>query len=782
MTIAITSLAVVALLIVAGSLFAPVRGESEGGSTGPAAPLHFVGSETCMGCHGKEGKLWRASQHAHAMAHASDATVLGDFNNASLDHFGVHSRFFKRNGKFFVETDGTDGKLTAFQVSFTFGVYPLQQYLVEFPDGRIQALPLAWDSRPKAQGGQRWFDLHPDRPIPHTNVLHWTKLNQNWNYMCAECHSTGVHKNYNAAKDSYHTTWSEISVGCEACHGQGSRHVAWAKAQQTWRWWLYGKEDPHKGLLALFDERRGVTWRRDPKTGNPRRSTPPAQLRKEVEACGRCHARRGQLSENWVPGHSLSDTHVIAMLTQGLYQADGQMLDEVYNYGSFKQSKMFAAGVTCSDCHDPHSAKLRFSGDQVCTQCHSSHYESAEHTHHAGVTPAVGCPSCHMPVRTYMQIDRRRDHSFRAPRPDLSVKFGVSNACNDCHTDKTPTWAAAAIETWYGPKRVGFQHYTAAFHAAWTDQLDAGRLLEAVAADGGTPDFARASALSALADYLSNANIDLAEQGLKDPDPLVRIGALDMLQDLPPLRLWPLVAPLLSDPVRGVRVRAASLLAGMPTDRLTDEERSRLNKASQEFIAAQDLNADRPEARAALGNFYMRRGQTAKAETEYKAALRLSPAYAPAAVNLADLFRRLGRNEDALALLREAIQTSPQDASLHHALGLTLVRLKHTDEGLQQLRQAVELAPNDARYTYVYAIGLDSTGHRIDAITLLQKNLARHPNDRDTLIALIGYSRDQGDKAAALKYAEALAETAPDDRSVAALVKKLRGEISSGNR
>jgi predicted CXXCH cytochrome family protein len=739
--------------------------------------LAFVGSETCIGCHRDEGRLWHASQHAHAMDHATEVSVLGDFNDASLDHFGVHSRFFHKDGKFFVETDGSDGKLADFEVKYTFGVYPLQQYLVEFPDGRIQALPLAWDSRPKEEGGQRWFHLYPNEAIPHDDVLHWTKLNQNWNFMCAECHSTGVHKNYDAKSDRFATTWSEISVGCEACHGQGSGHVAWAKAKQSWWWPIVGK-DPDEGLLARFDERTGVRWSRDPKTNVPQRSLAPATLRKEVEMCGRCHARRSQISEEWIPGRPLSDTHIVSLLAQGLYQANGQMLDEVYNYGSFKQSKMFAKGVTCSDCHDPHSAKLRLPVSQVCLQCHADRYAQASHTHHEGVKPAVTCVSCHMPTRTYMVVDQRHDHSFRIPRPDLSSKLGVSNACNDCHTDKSSEWAASAIEGWFGPKREGFQKYAEAFHAAWTDQSDAASLLEAVAGDSTTPAFARASALSELSAYLSASNLDLAKKALSDPDPEVRLGALDMLQNVPPTQLWPVASQLLSDPVRGVRVRAAYLLCGVPADQLTGEDRKRLDQATLEFIAAQKLNADRPEARAMLASFWVRQGQMAEAEAEYKAALRLSPAYAPAAANLADLYRQLGRDADGEDVLRKALEASPQDAGLHHALGLTLVRLKRPDQAIDELRQAAALDPNSARYAYVYAVGLDSTGRRADATKVLTDNLARHPKDRDTLAALIGFSRDQGDTTAALQYAERLAQIEPSDPSLAKLIEDLRSQAS----
>jgi predicted CXXCH cytochrome family protein len=763
--------AAASIVIAAGVLFA-LYGQSTEPPTGAdvsAGKRSFVGSETCASCHSAEATLWHGSQHAHAMAHATEATVLGDFNDAGVDHFGVHSRFFRKDGKFVVETDGADGKLAPFEVKYTFGVYPLQQYLVEFPDGRIQALPLAWDARPKEQGGQRWFHLYPTEEISHNDVLHWTKLNQNWNFMCAECHSTGVRKNYDAGKDRFATTWTEISVGCETCHGQGSAHVAWAKAQGD------KESDPDKGLVVRFDERAEVSWGHDPKTGFPVRSVAPASLRKEVETCGLCHARRGQIAEDWMPGQPLSDTHLVAALAQGLYQPDGQMLDEVYNYGSFKQSRMFAAGVTCSDCHDPHSAKLKLAGDQVCLQCHAGTYAKPTHTHHGDVNPALTCASCHMPERTFMVIDQRHDHSFRVPRPDLSDTFETSNACNDCHKDKSAAWAAAVIESWFGPERKGLQNYAHAFHAAWHDEPGAATLLAAVAADAKAPSFARAGALADLASHLSSATIGLAQKGLADPDPMVRIGALNMLDGIQPEQLWPIVSPLLSDPIRGVRLRATSLLAAMPADQLSAPDRDVFDAAVKEFIAAQALNADRPEARTTLGGFYEKRRQMGEAEAEFKSALRLSPAFAPAAANLADLYRQLGRNTEAEAVLREALDASPRDAGLHHALGLALVRLKREDEAIAELRRATELEPDGARYVYVYAVALKSTGHQSEAIQMLKDNLTRHPEDRDTLGALIGFNRDAGDVAAALAYAEELAKLEPSNAQLKALIETLRG-------
>ena len=744
----------------------------------------FVGSETCAGCHQSEANLWRSSQHERAMAHATDKSVLGDFNDASFDNYGVRSRFFRKDGKFLVETDGPDGKLAIFEVKYTFGVDPLQQYLIEFPDGRVQALSIAWDSRPKDKGGQRWIHLYPNEQIKHDDILHWTKLNQNWNFMCAECHSTGIRKNYDAVNDRYATTWAEISVGCEACHGQGSNHVGWARAQQSW--WPFGKtKDPTKGLIVQFDERAGVTWTQNDRTGMPQRNGMPLGPRKEVETCGLCHARRDPFSDNWIPGQPLSNTHLPTPIIRTSSYPDGQMRDieEIYNYLPFRQSRMFAAGVTCSDCHDPHSAALRAPGDGVCGQCHmASKYESVSHRHHESVSGSIPCASCHMPERKYMIVDRRHDHSFRIPRPDQSAKLGTPNACNDCHTDKPAQWAASAVETWYGPQRKGFQTYAEAFHSAWTRQPDAEKLLGQVASDRNVPAVARASALTALSAYLSPANVNLAQKGLVDSDPMVRGGALSMLEGVPANQLWPLVSPLLSDPIAGVRIRAVSLLAGVPTASQPGADRESFDRAAAEFLAAQRLNADRPEARTTLANFLAQRGQSAEAETEYKAALKLSPQFTPAAINLADLYRALERGSDGLKVLRETVAAVPQDAGLHYAFGLALIRQKQNDEALAELRRATELAPDQSQYAYVYAVGQHSAGHVEDAITTLKENLNKHPADRQTLQALITFNRDAGNIASALDYAQRLAQSAPEDRRIADLVEGLKRQLESPQR
>ena len=328
-------------------------------------PPSFVGGRACAGCHSAEFDAWQGSHHALAMQPATAATVLGDFTGAQFDHFGVTTTFFRDGDKFMARTDGPDGALHDYPIAYTFGVYPLQQYLIAMPGGRLQAIGIAWDSRPKDQGGQRWFHLYPDQNLKAGDRLHWTGCDQTWNYQCADCHSTDLKKNYDLAANTYATSWTDLDVSCEACHGPGSRHIAWAKAPAYHR---SDTDGSRMGLTNWLKPTDNGHWEMNTETGIARRTEKLAST--ELETCAACHSRRKVIAKNPVPGEPYLDGYLPALLQPGLYHADGQIDGEVYEYGSFLQSRMHAAGVTCSNCHDPHSAKLLAEGNGLCAQCH----------------------------------------------------------------------------------------------------------------------------------------------------------------------------------------------------------------------------------------------------------------------------------------------------------------------------------------------------------------------------------------------------------------------------
>ena len=630
----------------------------------PAAPVTdrepaFVGSAECRSCHEAEFADWLGSHHDLAMQVADESTMLGDFEDAEFEYFGTVSRFFRRGDEFVARTQDESGELRDFVVSYTYGVEPLQQYLVELANGHIQPLPFAWDTRPAGEGGQRWFHLYPDEYIGPDDPLFWTGREQNWNYMCAECHSTDVQLNYDVAADSYRTTWSEINVGCEACHGPASNHVAAARA---------GALSGDSALPVDLADRDGVTWRMNPDTGIAERRPLAMQAPQQPEACGRCHARRGIITSDYHYGRPLADTHRVALLTEPLYFPDGQIRDEVYVYGSFLQSRMYQAGVTCSDCHNPHSLELHTGPepDLVCARCHlPQRFSTTEH--HGHETGQVACVDCHMPDRDYMVVDPRRDHSLRVPRPDLSLVTGAPNACTMCHTDRNDEWAAGAARDWWGEPQA-----------------------PAMPESG----IRRATALASMAGPLEGGDAAAVERGLRDPDPLVRTAAAQVAPALPPDRIIQQLAPLLEDDVRSVRLAAVQSLAPA-RDYLPPSLTDSFEQAADEYRAAQLAVASRPQAHGALAEFE----------------------------------GRLGNIEAALEHADRAVAMGPEMALLRHSRGLLLVRADRREEALGELQQAVVLAPEVARFSYVYAVALNSLGQPDAALQVLEEAGERHPDD-----------------------------------------------------
>lgn len=558
------------------------------------------------------------------MQDATPATVLGQFDSTHFSHDGVGATFFRRGARYLVNTAGSDGRWHDYDVRWTFGLFPLQQYIVEVPPGRFQALTIAWDSRAVNSGGQRWFFLTPGHGATSADPLHWTGRQYNWNYSCADCHSTAVRKGYDERTDQFQTTFAEIDVACEACHGPGSAHVRWARYPPLLRRIAGGGN----GLGVQLDERHGVTWMQGSPTGTAYRSI-PRRTDREIQVCAQCHSRRLHIADGYVAGADFFD-HYIPVTIADMYYPDGQQRGEVYNYGSFLQSRMYSAGVTCSDCHDPHTAKLRSPGNEVCAQCHdSSKYDTSDHHHHIIAGTSGTCVSCHMPATTYMEIDPRPDHSMRIPRPDLTLSIGVPNACNRCHSGKDAAWAASWIKSWYPNPNPGFQRFAEAFAADDRDDSSAAPMLARVANDSTEPWFVRASALGRLASHPGPLALDAARRWARDPRPLIRLATLEIAEAAGATARLELGTPMLTDSTLAVRKGAAWLLAPV-ADSLPPADRRKFDAAAREFAASQLYNADQPGDRFVLGIFYAQLGKFRLAETQLMAALKLNPRFTDA--------------------------------------------------------------------------------------------------------------------------------------------------------
>ena len=709
----------------------------------------FVGSATCKNCHKVEYDKWKGSHHDHAMDVANEITVLGDFDNAEFTLHGITSQFYKKDGRFFIHTNGPNGEMGDFEITHTFGWYPLQQYLVPFPGGRLQCLPIAWDVKEK-----KWYRVPPEGPIEPEDWLYWTNAAQNWNGMCAECHSTNLKKNYDPRNDSYNTTWSDIDVGCEACHGPGSNHVSWAEMPDMAR--------PVSENFELVQDTSGVA------------------AREAVELCAPCHSRRAALGDYVHAEADLLDSLLPSLLTEELYFADGQIMEEVYVYGSFTQSKMYRHGVRCSDCHDVHSIKIVKEGNALCLQCHkAAQYDTREHHFHKQkddlgepiksasgevlfeVGTGAECVQCHMPGRYYMGIDYRPDHSFRIPDPSLNALINTPDACLRCHVDKDAKWSDETISKWYGPGRK--PHYGMTIMNARHQKPETGEDLVRLAADALYPVIVRATALSLLAGYPSEQTGQAMELALMDDEALIRRTAISAIQTQDVQKLAGLIGPMLYDPVKGVRIEAAGKLAGTPNQYLNADQREILQAVLEEFKGAMLYSADFSFGRYNLANLYVDLDQTEDAINNYKAAIKIDNQFYPAKVNLAMLYNQQGRNNEAEKLLKEVVEAESELYEISYSLGLLLVEMQKELEAVKYLEKAARGLPDRPRIHYNLGLLYQQLGRIIRAEKELQLAYMLEPDSLDFQFGLTDHYLKRGMLIEAKRIAEKMATTHPDN-------------------
>jgi len=608
-------------------------------------PPAYIGSAICADCHEGVTAAWAPSDHARAWTEPTQANVLGDFDDVSFTHGGHLTRFLRDGDRFLIETEGPDGQRRAYPVIGVAGIDPLQQYLISPEPGRTQAYDIAWDA-----AAARWYPLWPDQVVPPGDGFHWTGPYKSWEARCAECHATGYSRNYSPTTNTYAPQMTEIGVGCEACHGPGAAHVAWAR-------------QPDAAALAQGLTSMGLTVDLGASAGA------------EVQQCLTCHSRReAMIDGNLLPGTDYHDGYSISLLRQGQYHPDGTILDEVFEGGSFLQSKMQAKGVRCSDCHEPHSATLKAEGNAVCTQCHSPAgnpdfpslplkvFDGPEHTHHPEGSAGAQCVACHMVERTYMGIDTRRDHSFRIPRPDLAAT-GAPDACTDCHADQDAAWAATAIEGWFPDSPHRGPHFASTIAAARQDPAAQVQALLALAEWAEGAGIVRATALELLGGAGHQASAGRVAALLSDPDPLVRAAAAGALRILPPDQRLPLLMPLLSDPLRSVREAAAKALLDARAAPGSPEAQA-LAAAVGEWQTALALRADFPETHLQIGGAALQMRNFPLAVQAFGQAVQLDPQLIEAWSMIVRLLAGMGEAQSANDALTAALVANPGDPAL----------------------------------------------------------------------------------------------------------------------
>ncbi|CAK1698233.1 Cytochrome c-552/4 domain-containing protein [Vibrio crassostreae] len=665
----------------------------------------YVGSEACIDCHSAEVEAWQGSHHDMAMKHADDESVLGNFDDQIVTHKGKPNRFFRKGDEFWVNIEGPDDQFKDYKISYTFAFEPLQQYMVEFEDGRVQLIPFAWDSRTEDEGGQRWFHLYPD--TTNTDEFYWTNSGQNWNFMCADCHSTNLEKNYDSASNTYNTTWSEINVGCEACHGPASAHVEQAKLARA----NGGKEDSVSAHYGFDRDLSKSVKEWIYQEGNSTLQPKDIIHTNQVQTCAQCHSRRTQLNEtgDHVNG-SFFDKYRLSLITPELYHNDGQIYDEDYVYGSFLQSVMAEKGVTCTNCHDPHTAELKIAEEAVCSQCHiASEYTPEKHTFHEANTEASQCTTCHMPETTYMEVDPRRDHSWHIPRPDISQHIKTPNVCTSCHEDQTDQWADQQIGKWFPDSKYrNQQHFAVAFYADSIGHRGAEDALAYSAQDSSLSNIIRASSLERLGGNTGKNTLISLARAVKHDDEMIRLGVVQGSSGFPFTDRWQILEPLLKDPVLSIRSETASALVRYWGE-MNPLQKDQIKPALEEYIEIQQFNADRGFGRTNLGNVYRDLGQHDKAIEFYQGAIEIEPYFENSYANLADLYRALGDEPKALSTLKQGIQAQPKSSVLPYSAGLSMLRVKDYKQATNYLKQAAETAQTDPQYWYVYGLALEKS-------------------------------------------------------------------------
>ncbi len=673
-----------------------------------------ISNQQCITCHEQAQDDWRKSDHANAMAIANESSVLADFDNKYVEHYGQKAHFFIKDKRYQV-TISYDDKADTYPIKYTFGHFPLQQYLVETAIGKLQVLPFAWDSRNETVGGQRWYHNYSHEEIRPQDRLHWRQPLQNWNGMCADCHSDGLLRKYDPKDNSFSSQFDNINVGCLSCHSDMSDHAKKSVKRNVGADVTSVKHPTGQWLKSLGD--KTAHWK-----GEQRDNT-------FMDGCFACHSLRTPLTDGFKPNTPFLDQFIPQLLSAPNYHVDGQIKEEVYVYGSFLQSKMFKAGVNCLDCHDKHTMKLKAEGNGLCLQCHGAEvYNVKEHHQHNDNSTGAECVNCHMPENRYMGVDDRRDHSFKIPRPDLSLTFNTPNACKSCHADKSNQWASDTLKKWHGKAKAVLQSKQLLM------MLNSGQAISfeqhmSILADEKLDVISRATALKLLSYATTTLSADVLVPYLTHEEPLLRLNAVNVATLLSPEDKVRHITPLLSDDYKSVRIAAARSLV---TSEIATTDKKAFNQAFKALINTNNINSWRGEGMANQGVLAIEMNKLTDAEIAFKNMIKIEPYFNASYINLADIYRVQQKPFQEAVVLKKGIENNSKSAVLHYAYGLHFVRQKKLNKGLPLFEKSIMLQPKNSHYAYTYVLAVDGAGQSKQALIKL-KTLIKNYQDNTQL-------------------------------------------------
>jgi tetratricopeptide (TPR) repeat protein len=699
------------------------------------------------------------------MQPATAQSVIGNFAQGTVILHGATYRLSQLNGRYSVTESSLTGKPVQHRVEYTLGTRRIQHYLTTLPDGRIIILPITWDNVRK-----QWID---DADVGNPEEASGDPV-QVWNKTCSSCHVSREQKNFDLERLRYDTKWQNLGVNCESCHGPGSEHVA--RATQT----------------KALDAKTRVLLRQT--IVNLARLDPA----RSTAVCAQCHSFRDTYAPGYEPGRDFYDFFMPVMqyrlpAEDSAYWADGRprwLSNEVFGLW---QSECFLKGrATCVTCHSnshdvnvertPH---VRPAANELCAGCHKAIAASATaHSHHAAGSAGSVCVNCHMPPTIVSLGTLMRDHSMSIPVPENTLRHGIPNACNLCHQDKGPQWAAQQMDAWYGGDRSRQKliRRADAFGAAQKGAPSAIPALLQMLDDRSLDPMIRGNAVGYLGSFPSDPSAyDAVLRAFQDSDPLVRATAASAIRPRAAQReaVAPALASLLDDPVRTVRMSAVIALVAMGASKVPPENQQPFDRAKAEYAARAELYADNAQQQLAAGNFFLLAGDPDAAIAGFRAALKLDPAV-PAQYSLALALERKGdfasarkliaaipandRQYDAAQRLlteierQEALRGAAPaqagtEAQKHFLDGEVQYQDGHYGAALTELEQALRLAPQAPWTTkaQIYrAITLEKLARTADAEAAMQQ-LSSNPDARQNVELQ-------------LAWVELLSETArPDD-------------------
>lgn len=705
----------------------------------------YLGSSECRSCHEKFYQLWATSYHGLAMQPYTESFAEANLK-PQLEEIVIGQNRYRAvtdEGPGFVIESGS-GKQTKYPILYALGGKNVYYFLTPLEKGHLQTLPVAYDVH-----RQQWFDTAASAvrhfPDLEDQAIRWTHRQYTFNTSCYGCHVSQLVKNYDVSTDSYHTQWKEPGINCETCHGPAEEHVRVCTEA--------GKDKvPDDLKLITVTQSRGYT------------------AHQVDTACSTCHAKMVPLTAEFVPGEDFFQQYDLVTLENPDFYPDGRDLGENYTYTTWRMSPCVKAGkLDCMYCHTS-SGRYRFKTDnpnQACVSCHTDKAENLEeHTHHKPEDGVNQCIQCHMPMTEFGRM-KRSDHSMRPPMPAASLKYQSPNACNLCHTEQDASWADKHVRRWH---KEDYQKKT--LEAA--DLIDAARKEKWDSLDtmlaylkSKDRDEVFANSLVRLLGHYSNEKIEpvLVELVQNDPSPLIRGSAADTLRNyLDEKSLLPLLKAT-QDPYRLVRIRAATVLAGVPGEQIPQPYQRSLSKAMEECKRSLMARPDDAASNYNLGNFYQSQRRFEDAIDSFKTSWKLREDFIPAYVNASMAYNAIGKNEQAVESLKTAIQHDPNSVAAYLNLALLYGEMGRYADAEKSFRKTFELDPKSA--VAAYNLGVLRAQNNIEqAIQWCRKAYELNPANTKYAYTLAYYYTQQNRPEDAIGILQPLVDNKTDNPEI----------------